>query len=104
MSGHPGEFLDDLAAEPLPPAPADRAAIEAAVEKCIAEHDGLVHIKWVRPHIDRDVRPHMVGCVISAMSRHHDWRWTGEYAPNDGPSGNAAKPARIWRARPKEGS
>lgn len=47
------DFLEALANEPLPPAPEDRRAIEAAVERCIDEHDGLVHIAWVRPHIDR---------------------------------------------------
>lgn len=102
MTGHPAEFLGDLANEPLPPAPTDRAAIEAAIARCMSEHDGLVHITWVRPHIARKVRPHMVGAVISATAHRDDWKWTGEYLPNGGPSGNAAKPARIWRARPQE--
>jgi hypothetical protein len=96
------DFLAALANEPLPPAPEDRRSIETAVERCITEHDGLVHIAWVRPHIDRDVRPHMVGAVMSALARRDRWVWTGEYADNGGPSKNAAKPARIWRARPKE--
>lgn len=99
MTAHPADLLDAIAADPLPSRQTDRQHIEAAIRTCAEEHDGLVTIAWVRDHITRDVAPHMVGSVMSATVTHGGFEWTGDYLPNSGPSGNAAKPAKVWRIR-----
>lgn len=104
MTGHPGEFLDDLAASQRINRMIDRAHIETAILSALEEHDGLLTIAWVRQHITRNVTPHMVGAVMSATVTHGGFEWTGQYAPNGGPSGNGAKPAKIWRSITQETS
>jgi len=96
MNGHPGELLEAIADDPLPSRQTDRQHIQDAIRTALGEHDGFVTISWVRPHITRNVAPHLIGAVMSAYVRTHDLVWTGEYRPNGGPAGNAAKPARIW--------
>lgn len=81
--------------DPLPSRQTDRQHIEAAILACAAEHGGLVTIAWVRPHITRDVWGPMIGAVMSSMRSRMEW--TGTYHANEGGSGNAAKPARVWR-------
>ena len=88
-------ILHAVMTDPLPSRQTDREHIEAAILACAAEHGGLVTIAWVRPHITRDVWPPMVGAVMSSMRSRMEW--TGTYQPNSGGSGNAAKPARVWR-------
>lgn len=101
-TAHPGALLDDLANEPLPSRRDDRLVIDQAIADALADNDGLLHIAAVRQHLARDVAPHMLGAVMSATVSHGDFVWTGEYAPNSGPSGNGAKPAKVWRALTKE--
>lgn len=92
------DMLAAIAAEPgLPSRHTDREHIEAAVTACAAAHGGLVHISDVRPFITRDVTPHLIGSVISALHSTGHLVSTGEYRPNGGPSGNANKPARVSR-------
>lgn len=99
MTLHPTALLDAVASDWLPTRQDDRAHIEAAIAACAAEHDGLVHVAWVREHLSRDVAPHMLGAVMHAWAktsgaRHVDW------APNgDTRSGNGAKPSKVWRIR-----
>lgn len=97
MTGHPGVLLDAIAADPLPSRQTDRQHIEAAVNAAAAAHNGIVHISTVRPLLTRNVWQPMLGSVISAMARAGRLEWTGDYLPNGGPSGNGAKPARVWR-------
>lgn len=97
MTAHPTALLDAVAADPLPSRQDDRAHILAAIRAAITEHGGLLHASWVREHITRDVAPHMVGAVMSGYVARTRAEWTGEYLPNGGPSGNGAKPARVWR-------
>lgn len=102
MSGHPTVHLEEVA-DAVHAAPhaqirrmLDRAHIETAILMALDEHDGIVTIAWVREHITRDVAPYMIGAVMSGFVKSHDLVWTGDYHPNGGPSGNAAKPARVW--------
>ena len=94
---HPGDLLDILAADHLPSRQTDREHIEAAIKASAAEHGGKVHCSWVREHLTRDVAPHMIGAVMSANRR--NFEVTGEWLPNGGPSGNGAKPSRVWRLK-----
>ena len=94
MSGHPTAHLEEVA-DAVHAAPharirrmLDRAYIETAILMALDEHDGIVTIAWVRHYI--------IGAVMSGFVKSHDLVWTGDYHPNGGPSGNAAKPARVW--------
>lgn len=102
MSGHPTTHLEEVA-DALHAAPharvqrhLDRAHIETAILSALEAHEGLLTIAWVREHITRDVAPYMIGAVMSGFVKTHGLVWTGDYQPNGGPSGNAAKPARVW--------
>lgn len=74
-----------------------RDDIRRAVVKGAKDHDGLVHISWVRQYVPDDVPQHLIGIVIAALHRSGHLRWTGDYRPNGGPSGNAGKPAKVSR-------
>lgn len=75
-----------------------RNDIRRAVTLAAAEHRGLVHASWVRPHLPADIPPHLIGAVIAGLHT------TGHLAPsnraalpNGGPSGNAGKLSRVSR-------
>ncbi len=95
---HPTVLLHAISDDPLPARQTDREHITAAIYAAATANDGYVHIAQVREHITRNVWPPMIGAVMSGMR--HKMRWTGAYAPNGGPSGNGAKPARIWKLNP----
>lgn len=90
------EVLAAVITDPLPSRQTDRQHIEAAIAACAAAHNGLVTIAHVRPYITRDVWPPMVGAVMHAWARAHGER--RGWALNGGPSRNASKPARVWKA------
>ena len=75
-----------------------RADILRAVSICAAERGGRVHISWVREFIPADVPHYLIGAVMSGLhTSGHLVPIAGKYLPNDGPSGNGCKPARVSR-------
>lgn len=75
----------------------DRAAVRAAVTRAASEHRGLVHISWVRPFIPAGVSPFVIGAVFAGLHLSGHLVATTRTLPNGGPSGNAAKPAKVSR-------
>lgn len=85
------------AADWRPGARDDRQAVRLAVIRAAEQHDGLVHITHVREHLPAWVTPHMVGATILTLAHLGYLEDTGKWWPNGGPSGNAAKPAKVRR-------
>lgn len=97
-SGHPTVLLEAVRADTsIPNRLASRRAIAVAINRAAAEHKGLVHVSWVRPHLPSWVTPQQVGAMFSGLHLDGHLRATGRYLPNGGPSGNAAKPAKVSR-------
>lgn len=94
---HPTDLLDSVAGHWLPARQDDRAVIEAAIERSLAEV-GEVHISHVRARLSRPVTPHMLGAVISAWATRHG-ECIGVEPNGDTKSGNGAKLAKVWRLR-----
>lgn len=91
IDGDPSQHL-------IPSRRDDRQAVRRAVMLAAAEHRGLVHASWVRPHLPVDVEPHVIGAVIGALHRSgHLAPTTQRPLPNGGPSGNATKLSRVSR-------
>ena len=75
-----------------------RADVRRAVTLAAAEHRGLVHASYVRPHLPADIPPHVIGAVIGSLHRSGHLAPTARPAmPNGGPSGNATKLSRVSR-------
>jgi hypothetical protein len=92
------ETLPAIAADDSIPSRTDsREIILTAITKAAAEHHGLVHASWVRPHLTPLVNPRMVGAVMSGLHLTGHLIATGRYLPNGGPSGNQSKPAKVSR-------
>ncbi len=69
--------------------------IRRAISACAARHGGKVHIAWFRDELPGWIDPHLIGAVTSALHSTGHLVSAGEYLPNGGPSGNAAKPALV---------
>lgn len=92
------DAIDSVATNPYAWAVDDRTAVLAAIEITAAQHDGLVHIAWVRSHLDRQVDPHTLGAVICALVRQRVLAGTGRYLPNGNHgSRNRTKPSEVRR-------
>lgn len=91
------DVVEAVATDWRPGARDDRQAIRAAVMRAAETHNGLVHITHVREHLPRWVTPCMVGATLSLLAHRGYLEDTGKWWPNGGPSGNAAKPAKVRR-------
>jgi len=83
-----------------------REAVRQAVMAAAREHGGRVTAATIRPHLPTWVNPASIGAAINAY-RLAGWLIRTGWAPNGGPSRNAAKQSPVYRvtgAIPKEQS
>lgn len=92
------DVLDAIAADDRPIGRDTRAAVEEAVKAAAAEHDGLVTIAWIRPHLPEWCTWQGLGAYVSALVRVGTLEWTGDFALNgNAKTRNALRPAKIYR-------
>lgn len=92
------DLLDVLANDVRPIDTETREALLAAVHAAAAEHDGLVSIAWIRPHLPKWAQWPGLGAFVSALVRQGVLVWTGEYTTNgNAQTRNALRPAKIYR-------
>ena len=76
-----------------------RDAVHAAITRCADDHDGLVHISWVREYLEPWQTGPQVGAAICHEVRAGRLEWTGEYRANgNGKTRNRERPAKLYRA------
>lgn len=75
----------------------DRQVVRDAVAQAAREHRGMVHVSWVRPLLPAGVAPHVIGAVFAGLHLSGHLVATTRTLPNGGPSGNAAKLAKVSR-------
>lgn len=92
------DVIDAVAHDWRPSRVEARAAILAAVDQVAAQHDGLVHVAWVRPLLPEWIDQHQVGATVCALVRQRVLAGTGRYLPNGNhASRNRTKPSEIRR-------
>ena len=91
--------IDLVAADDRPTPTEIRDAVHAAILRCADEHDGLVHISWVREYLEPWQTGPQVGAAICHEVRAGRLEWTGEYRANgNGKTRNRERPAKLYRA------
>jgi len=85
-------LVNQVYADPSPLAVNHRQQIMAAISKCADDMGGEVHASWIRPMLPDGVNEHLVGNVMSQLSRIGILTRTGRYLPsNDATNRNTTR-------------
>ena len=97
------DILDHIANEKRVIDHETRVALLDAVERVAAEHDGLVHVSWLRPALPRWVtEAQSFGAFVNGLVRAKVLVWTGEYAPSGNyAQRNGERAAKVYRFHPE---
>ena len=96
------DTLDHIAAEKRVIDHETRVALLDAVQRVAAEHDGLVHISWLREAIPAWCVGVSLGAFISALVRQRVLVSTGEYrASGNWKQRNGLRAALVYRFHPE---
>ena len=97
------DILDHIANEKRPIDQATREALLDAVRRVAAEHDGLVHVSWLREELPEWVsKAQSCGTFTTALVRAKVLVWTGEYAPSGNyAQRNGERAAKVYRFHPE---
>lgn len=92
------DLLDVLANDVRPIDTETREALLDAVRAAAREHDGLVSIAWIRPHLPEWAQWPGLGAFVSALVRQGTLVWTGQFTLNGNTkTRNALRPAKVYR-------